>query len=304
MRQTILGFELNTRGQRWRTFLGKTIRKLFPQFRLQAHLASLFGRSVKIPVLGKMLNMDLRDGALSSTLYANGVWEPEETSFVGKTLHPGMVFVDVGANIGYYTVIASELVGRSGQVFAFEPDPGNFAFLQKNIDANNCANVVASQKAVAAATQRLRLYRSEDNFGDHRIYEPKDETLHRQGKTRLAIDIDAISLDDYFALNPTHVDFLKMDIQGAEYEAFIGMRKLLGQNPDITILTEFWPKGLGEAGVSPQVFLDEVRSSGFTIYLLDHGRSHEVSNSEILGGLSDEAYLSLVFSRRNFGSEG
>jgi len=301
MRQTILRLELNTRGQRWRTFLGTSIRKLLPRFRLQAHLASLFGRSVKISVLGKMLNMDLRDGALSSTLYANGVWEPEETSFVDKTLQPGMVFVDVGANIGYYTIIASELVGPSGRVFAFEPDPGNFVFLQKNIDANDCANVVASQKAVAASSQSLRLYRSENNFGDHRIYEPKDESLYKQKRKRLAIDIDAISLDDYFTLNSTHVDFLKMDIQGAEYEAFIGMRKLLAQNPDITILTEFWPKGLGQAGVSAEVFLDEVRSSGFKIYLLDHGKSHEVSNSEILGGLSDDAYVSLVLSRKNFG---
>jgi len=274
------------------------VRQVLPEFRLQQQLASIFGRSVDVGVMGKTFNMDLRDGAVSSTLYAEGVWEPEETKFLAKTLQLGMVFVDVGANIGYYTVIASAIVGNTGKVFAFEPDPKNFALLQKNIAGNYCQNVIAEQRAIAASAQRLLLYRSSNNSGDHRIYQPQGEFIHQHGKRRSPIAVEALSLDDYFKDIPTRINFLKMDIQGAEYGAFVGMRKTLQQNSDITILAEFWPKGLGQAGVSPQVFLDEVRGSGFKIYRLDHGGPHEVSTTDILRGLSGDEYMSLIFSRR------
>ena len=294
--QKILKIELYTHGMRWRMFLGRVVRQLLPNFRLRPHLASLFGRSVRVSVLGKALNMDLRDDAMSSTLFAEGIWEPEETSFVGKALQPGMVFVDVGANIGYYTVIASGIVGSAGKVFAFEPDPKNFELLQKNIDTNGCENVIAVQKAVTASVQSLFLYRSNNNFGDHRVYEPHGEFL--AGNVRSAIAIESVSLDQYFDLNLARIDLLKMDIQGSEYDAFVGMRKLLERYSDITILTEFWPKGLAQAGASPKVFLDEVRKSKFKIFRLDARGSREVSDRDILGDLSEDGYMNLVFSRR------
>ena len=97
-------------------FLGRAVRQALPGFRLQVQLASLFGRSVKISVKGKMLHMDLRDGAVSSAMFTEGIWEPEETKFLEKNLRPGMVFVDIGAHIGYYTVLASSLVGSTESI--------------------------------------------------------------------------------------------------------------------------------------------------------------------------------------------
>jgi FkbM family methyltransferase len=296
--QRILRLEVNSRGRGWRTFLGRLLRKVLPEFRLQLRLASLFGRSVKVSVMGKTLNMDLRDWAVSSAMFAEGVWEPEETKFLEKALRPGMVFVDIGAHIGYYTVIASGLVGSTGKVFAFEPDPGNFALLQRNVAENHCQNVFTGQKAIAASTRRLSLYRSRSNFGDHRTYAPIGEAVQQRGTERSAVAVEALSLDDYFAGNPTGIDFLKMDIQGSEYDAFIGMRKTLQRNSDITILTEFWPTGLKQAGVAPNVFLDEVRACGFKIYRLEQGRTQESSDADILRRLSGDDYTSLVLSRR------
>ncbi len=247
--------------------------------------------------MGKTLNMDLRDWAVSSAIFADGVWEPEETKFLEKALRPGMVFVDIGAHIGYYTVIASGLVEGTGKVFAFEPDPRNFTLLQRNVAANHCQNVSADQKAIAAFTRRSSLYRSRNNFGDHRTYEPIGEAAQQPGTVRSAVAVEALSLDDYFAGNPTGIDFLKMDIQGSEYDAFIGMRKTLQRNPGITILTEFWPTGLKQAGVAPNAFLDEVRSCGFKIYRLEQGRTQESSDNEILSRLSGDEYMTLVLSR-------
>ena len=278
--------------------LGRAVRRALPGFRLQVRLASLFGRSVKVSVMGKTLNMDLRDEAVSSAIFAQGVWEPEETRFLEKNLRPGMVFVDIGAHIGYYTVIASGLVGSTGKVFAFEPDPRNFELLRSNVAENHCRNVVIDQKAIAASTSRLLLYASSGNFGDHRTYEPPGETHQVRGTRRSAVAVDAPSLDDYFARNPTRIDFLKMDIQGSECDAFNGMRKSLEQSPNITILTEFWPTGLKQAGVAPKDFLDEVKASGFMIYRLEQGLTQEVSDTDILSRLSGDEYVSLVLSRK------
>jgi FkbM family methyltransferase len=273
------------------------MRQALPRFRLQTRLASMLGRSVKVSVMGKTFNMDLRDGAVSSTLFAEGIWEPEETAFLEKILRPGMVFVDIGANIGYYTVMASGLVGSTGKVFAFEPDPRNFALLERNIAENHCENVFIDQKAVAASTRRVFLYRSEGNYGDHRTYNPSDDALRQHKSKRSAVAVEALSLDDYFAEHPTGIDVLKMDIQGSEYDAFIGMRRTLQRNSDVTILTEFWPTGLKQAGATPDLFLDEVRACGFQIYRLEQGRIQEVSSNEILNRLSGNDYMSLVLSR-------
>ena len=278
-------------------FLGRLMRQALPGFHLRARLASMFGRSVKVSVLGKTFHMDLRDEAVSSTIFADGIWEPEETEFLEKILRPGMVFIDIGAHIGYYTVIAAGFVGSTGKVFAFEPDPGNFALLQKNVAENHCQNVLIGQKAIVASTQRVFLYRSEGNHGDHRTYDPHDEVVRQPRTRRHAVAVEALSLDDYLASHPTGVDVVKMDIQGSEYDAFMGMRRTLQQNYDVTILTEFWPTGMKQAGVMPTLFLEKVRASGFRIYRLERGQVQEVSDGDILNSLSGDDYMSLVLSR-------
>ena len=295
--QELLALEVHTRGKHWRLFVGRCVRRLFPGFRLNRRLASLIGRSVKVSVMGKMLDLDLRDEAVSSAIYVEGVWEPCETSFVEKILRPGMVFVDVGAHVGYYTLLASGIVGSGGRVYAFEPDPGNLAFLRRNVRNNQCQNVVVEHKAVTASSGQLLLYQSANNFGDHRIYEPTDEPAKPREKRRSIVSVDAVSLDAYFERNPRRIDFLKMDIQGAEYSAFVGMRGVLRRNPEIIVLSEFWPSGLSQAGVPPELFLSEAQRCGFGLYRLDQNGPHQASIAEIMQSVSSGAYASLVFSR-------
>ena len=147
-------------------------------------------------------------------------------------------------------------MGNGGKVFAFEPDARNFSFLRENVIANNCHNVITEQKAVAASSQQLRLYRSSNNFGDHRIYDPGTEFNQLHSNGRPPTPVEAISLDEYFRDNLVAIDFLKMDIQGAEYDAFLGMRALLQLHSNIIILIEFWPNGLKQAGASARRFLE------------------------------------------------
>ena len=81
-------------------------------------------------------------------IFLFGVWEPEMTAYVEATLRPGGVFIDVGANIGYYSMLASRLVGPSGSVVAIEPSPTNFSELKRNIALNHALNIRAIDMAV------------------------------------------------------------------------------------------------------------------------------------------------------------
>ncbi len=97
-----------------------------------------------VEVMGFKLHFDPKDRVMSHYLLEDRAWEPVETEALRQELRRGDVVVDVGANIGYYTILASRLVGEGGKVYAFEPEPDNFAMLQKNLKANGCTNVSGS----------------------------------------------------------------------------------------------------------------------------------------------------------------
>lgn len=130
-----------------------------------SHLKTTFAE-----VDGHKMFLDSKD---SLNLSINGIYEPLQTELVKKEIKKGDVVLDIGANIGYYTLIFAKLVGEDGKVFVFEPAPTNFSFLKKNVEINSYKNVVLVQKAVSNKTGKLKLYLSEDNIGDHRI-SPRD----------------------------------------------------------------------------------------------------------------------------------
>lgn len=207
----------------------------------------------------------------------NRTWEPRETQIVVEEVKEGDVVLDIGANIGYYTLLFARLVGDQGKVFAFEPDPVNFSLLERNVLINGYRNVTLIRKAVWNETGGLRLYLDDRHKGDHRVYDSHDG--------RESIVIDAVRLDDYFQDCSSRIDFIKMDIQGAEAMAVDGMRLLLRRNRHVKLLTEFWPVGLKRCGIEPAVFLRMLLSWGFNVYRIeeapelanvDQAKSHTV----------------------------
>jgi hypothetical protein len=80
------------------------------------------------------------------------------------------------------------------------------------------------------------------------------------------VEVETTSLESYFKTNPSRIDFMKMDIQGAESAAFRGLRSLLARNPDLLILIEFWPTGLQLFGANPREFLESLVAAGFTLF--------------------------------------
>lgn len=174
------------------------------------------------------------------------IWELFETKIVKKLVRRGDVVVDIGANIGYFTLLFSRLVKPSGKVFAFESEPANFSLLKKNIEINGYKNVTLIQKAVSNKNELIKLYLSQDNEGDHRIYESDGN--------RDFIEIESVCLDEYFRNMEDKINFVKMDIQGAEGTVIQGMRNILNRNDNLNMITEYWPYGLIKCGMDSLVF--------------------------------------------------
>jgi FkbM family methyltransferase len=190
-------------------------------------------------------------------------YKRREDAFEIKVIHSliehGQTVLDIGANIGFYTDIFSNIVGSDGKVHAFEPDILNYSHLKKIFGRKN--NVILQQKAISERTEPLKIFTSKLLNVDHRTYPIEQfETSY---------DIEAISIDDYVA-EVFKVDFIKMDIQGHELKALRGMKKTLDLFKPI-LLTEFWPSGLKQAGDSAGDYLSLVQSYGYSIYQLENG---------------------------------
>ena len=215
-------------------------------------------------VRGHTMLLDPTDSVVSPTLLRDGYFELLETELVEREIRRGDVVLDVGANIGYYTLLFARLVGDEGRVYAFEPDPRNFALLKKNVRINGYRNIVLVNKAVSDRTGPLKLYLCADNKGDHRIYETED--------ARASIPIEATTADDYFRDDPVRVNFIKMDIQGSEAGALRGMAATLERSRSVQMVTEFWPVGLRRFGVAAEDYLRHIEGLGFEIFEIDEGR--------------------------------
>lgn len=240
-----------------------------------------------VEIGGHKMFLDEKD-SLSLSIW--GAFEEFETEIVKKEIKAGDVVLDIGANIGYYTLIFAKLVGENGKVFAFEPDPVNFSLLKKNIETNGYKNVVLIQKAVSNKNEMLKLYLCEENRGDHRIYDSHDN--------RQSVEVEAIRLEDYFKDYEGKIDFIKMDIQGAEGGATQGMFSLLQKNK-VKIITEFWPMGLKKFGIDPEEYLKSLTDSDFKIYEVDEQKKKitPTNISELLKTYSSEkdVHTNLLF---------
>jgi FkbM family methyltransferase len=200
-------------------------------------------------------------------------YEPFETSLLSEEIQPGMRIVDVGANIGYYTLLFSKLTGDQGRVYSFEPEPQNFSLLQQNLARNERTNVVALNRAASDRAGASFLYLSTENYGDHQAYPFED------GRRRVAITMTR--LDDCLT-GP--VDLVKMDVQGFEAHALNGMEAIVAASPRLTIFTEFWPEGLRRAGSDAADFLRRLRSFNLEIFFINEyaNRLEPADDAELL----------------------
>jgi len=211
-------------------------------------------------VLGHKMYLDDKD---SLQLSIKRIHEPFETQFVVDQIKPGDVVLDIGANIGYYTLQFCRKVGPAGEVYAFEPDPENCNLIRKNLAVNGYANAKVVEAAVCDVMGTVKLYHNPEQNADHRIFDAGDK--------RHSFDVPAIQMDSYLSKLSRPINFIKMDIQGAEYRAILGMRELLLKNPQAVLVTEFEPHSLIKSGADPETYLRLLSSLGFELLEIDEG---------------------------------
>lgn len=199
----------------------------------------------------------------SFSLLVKGYFEKYETELFKKLVKKSMTIVDCGANIGYYTLIAADIVGDNGKVFAFEPDPDNYRLLVKNIELNgfNGFNCFFYKKAISNQTGKMRLYMSPGNKSSSRLYDS------HFGKDSLIVDVT--TLDEFFKDYNGKIDIVKMDIEGGGMAALQGMANLIRKNDDLIIFSEFAAGALRRAGYYPEKYLSKLADMGFKIYQID-----------------------------------
>jgi len=202
----------------------------------------LLGEEVtRTSVLDHELYVDLRDRGISRTLYLNGRYDTRLTDALPDLVDPGDAVVDVGANIGYFTVLLSALVGETGRVHALEPDPRNAALLERNVELNECTNVTVEQAAVADEPGTVHLHTHETEFSRSSITET-------DGRRR-DLDVPVVTVPGVVAGS---VDFLKIDVVGAEIAVLDGALSIIERDRPavvLPVLPDKWPDAYPETFV-------------------------------------------------------
>ena len=188
----------------------------------------------------------------------------EEAAFFQKVIRPGMHVVDVGANVGLYSLLLARCAGPAGQVYAFEPDALMAGALRRNLAANNVTQAEVFEYAVGSATGTAVLQRNAMNSGDNRLGTTTGTALHSEQAS-----VRVCALQD--ALQGRRLDFIKMDVQGWEGEALRGIAGLLDANPGVQIYFEFWPHGLRLAGTEIAQLAATLRDLRLHVTLADAG---------------------------------
>jgi FkbM family methyltransferase len=241
----------------------RLFRLLVPRRAFTSNIAS------PISVDGLTLLHDERRPSATVRALAFGKYEPSVVDILNRRLHEGMVVLDIGAHIGYHTLLAARLVGPTGRVWAFEPDPINRQFLARNIEANHFGDrVTVVPTAVGCASGSVTLHRADNDTGASTIVGTGS------GVTADDVQVDLTTLDTWAAQNGwPAVNLIKMDIEGAEPDALAGMTELVRRNPALTLIVECQKDALERTGASAMRLFDRLRELGFeSIQVLDDQR--------------------------------
>lgn len=230
--------------------------------RIAARLDPLLGWPRAIRIGSDRVYVDSADRALRALSWKLGLYGRAERTLLSRLVRPGMVVVDVGANVGLYTLELARRVGAGGRVYALEPEARNFQLLSRTVSESRLGAVEARQVAVADRSGWMSLYVSPLDRGDHRIFPADDE--------RKVTTVRAVTLDDLLA-EEERVDLILLDVCGAEAAVLRGMRRTLERNARIGVLCWVCPELLRRAGAGAETLFAPLREAGLLAYRLLRG---------------------------------
>jgi len=205
------------------------------------------------------------DSIVAPYLIKNGVYETELTKYLLNNIKPDSVFVDVGANIGYYTCLAAKKISN-GKIFAFEANETAFRLLQRNVMIN-WANCSVSLEHIAVSKNKGEVYfkNYKYRFVNSQFFISDED---KEINTGDVVKVSTISLDEYFPKDQ-RIDFLKIDVEGAELKVLEGASQIIENNPGIKILMEWSVPQLKAQNTNPDNILKLLSGYAFLPYQLD-----------------------------------
>lgn len=217
-------------------------------------------------------------------------YEPGSTRVSKKFLKPGMKVLDIGADVGYYSRLFSELVGPEGKVWAFEPYPDSYNLLKKNTQLPKYRNVIPIKKAIADSSGKVKFFAA-SRPAKHSFYDVSKAKSDFSLKNNLTVE--STTVDDFLlAEGSPQINFIKMDIEGAEPKALAGMRNAVSRSKNLAMIVELNLKALQLAGKNPSLFLNQLENMGFEVQaILPNGRIKPVD--DFSWHLAKEGYLNL-----------
>jgi FkbM family methyltransferase len=229
-------------------------------------------RSLVVTARGDRMYLDTRDIMLTPGILCWGSWEPETTKSLERLLKPGMSWADIGANIGYFTVIGHKLVrDGGGTTFAFEANPATYELLADNVRLNWIFDgVTCEQKAIYSETATLKFGAPQKYAVNASIGEAANTEWNKVNDKLLTFDVEAVTIDDYFGVS--RMDVMKIDVEGAESYVLRGGRRVIDANPHIKLLIEWSPGQMAKCKTSPQELIHVIQDYDFHVWSAEHER--------------------------------
>ena len=175
----------------------------------------------------------------TSYMYEKGDYEIEVVRFIRRVIRPGMVCVDIGAHVGYFSLLMAKLVGPRGRVISFEPTARSNSILRENSECNNFRNIIIEPSAVGDAEGETVFYEATPGF---EVYNSVVQTGHPAAHAAVFAPnkVPLVTLDSYLESKGIRkVDLIKIDVEGSELLALRGMRRTLHENPGVILLIEY-----------------------------------------------------------------
>jgi FkbM family methyltransferase len=213
------------------------------------------------PKYGVKLRFKTED-AVGRCIYKTGTYERVLTNYLTRYIpfEERDIFVDVGANIGWYSLVMSKVMPPTCRIYAFEPDQLNSEILRQNRDLNRCSNLEIITKALGEESGRATLFLYPDkNRGRHSMIPLGGNDEQRT--------IEVVSLDDYFkeqGVDVTKIKLLKIDIEGFEYPALLGAKMALQNIPNV--LMEYSPEYMEKGGFEPLKLIELMEELNFNAH--------------------------------------
>lgn len=191
-----------------------------------------------------------------------GLYDRAETELLSRVLGSGDIFLDIGANVGYYSLVASQIVGSEGRVHDFEPIGPNARALERTITENDITNITVNQVAVGAQLGSLDLFVPDGEIGNSGW-----ASIVPSPRRSRTITVEQVAIDDYLSAQSVgRVDLVKLDIEGGESDALRGMARLLQRSDAPDLLCEVNPFLLGKLGLDAGALISLLDKYEYSLY--------------------------------------